>query len=111
VRSHPDHVRLSNSPRHMFRAQVTGPIVPRLLFFGAEGLYTGDRLTIRDHVAEGAFLGNLTLTTRSLSRVKLSLTIGNIFNRSYDDPGAEEHPSDVIAQQGRTVRAKLSWRF
>jgi outer membrane receptor for ferrienterochelin and colicins len=111
VRSHPDHVRLSNSPRHMFRAQVTGPIVPRVLFFGAEGLYTGDRLTIRHNVAEGAFLGNLTVTTRSLSRAKLSLTIGNIFNRSYTDPGAEEHPSDVIAQHGRTVRAKLSWRF
>jgi outer membrane receptor for ferrienterochelin and colicins len=111
VRSHPDHVRLSNSPRHLFRAQVTGPIVPRLLFFGAEGIYNGDRLTIRNNVAEGAFLGNLTLTTRSFSRAKLSLTIGNIFNRTYGDPGAEEHLSDVIAQQGRTVRAKLSWRF
>jgi outer membrane cobalamin receptor len=111
VRSEPDNARLSNSPRHLFRTQVTGPIVPRLLFFGAEGLYTGDRLTVRGRVAQGAFLGNLTLTTRSLSRAKLSLTVGNIFNRNYSDPGAEEHPCDVIPQQGRTVRAKLSWRF
>ena len=111
VHSDPDGHRLSNSPRHLFRSQVTGPIVPRVLFFGAEGLYTGDRLTIRNNVADGAFLGNLTLTTRSLSHAKLSLTVGNVFNRTYADPGAEEHPSDVIAQQGRTVRAKLTWRF
>lgn len=111
VHSEPNDQRLSNSPRHLFRAQVTGPVIPRILFFGAEGLYTGDRLTIRHNVAEGAFLGNLTLTSRALSRARLSLTVGNIFNRGYVDPGAEEHPCDVIAQQGRTVRAKLSWRF
>jgi outer membrane receptor protein involved in Fe transport len=111
VRSYPDDQPLSNSPRHLSRIRVTGPIVPRLLFFGAEGLHTGDRLTLGGGVAEGAFLGNLTLTTRELSRAKLSLTIGNLFNRAYADPGAEEHPGDVIPQQGRTLRAKLSWRF
>jgi outer membrane receptor for ferrienterochelin and colicins len=111
VRNYPDHTRLSNSPRNLFRTQVTGPIVPRLLFFGAEGLYTGDRLTIRNHVAQGAFIGNLTLTTRQVSRAKVSVTIGNLLNQKYVDPGAEEHPCDVIQQQGRTVRAKLTWRF
>jgi outer membrane receptor for ferrienterochelin and colicins len=111
VRSYPDDQTLSNSPRHLSRVRVTGPIVSRLLFFGAEGLYTGDRFTLGGGVAEGAFLGNLTLTTRELSRAKLSLTIGNLFNRAYADPGAEEHPGDVIPQPGRTLRAKLSWRF
>ncbi len=111
VRTDPDDQPLSNSPRHLSRLQVTGPIVPRLLFVGVETLYTGDRLTLAGQVAEGRLLGNLTLTTRQLSRAKLSLTIGNVLNRSYVDPGAEEHPGDVIAQQGRTVRAKVSWRF
>jgi outer membrane cobalamin receptor len=111
VRSDPDDLRLTNSPRHLSRVQVTGPIVSRLLFLGAETFYTGDRLTLAGHVAEGTLLSNLTLTTRELSRAKLSLTIGNAFNRSYFDPGSEEHPGDVIAQQGRTLRAKLSWRF
>jgi outer membrane receptor for ferrienterochelin and colicins len=111
VRSEPDDQRLSNSPRHLSRVQVTGPIVRRLLFFGAETLYTGDRLTLGGRVAEGKLLGNLTLSTRELSRAKLSLTVGNVLNRSYCDPGSEEHPGDVIEQQGRTVRAKLTWRF
>ncbi|HEY7496878.1 MAG TPA: TonB-dependent receptor [Vicinamibacterales bacterium] len=111
VHSHPGNAPLSNSPRHLTHARVTGPLLPRWVFFGAEGLYTGDRLTLAGNVAEGAFLGNLTLTSRELSRARISLTIGNLFNRSLVDPGAEEHPGDVIAQQGRTLRARLEWRF
>jgi outer membrane receptor protein involved in Fe transport len=51
------------------------------------------------------------LTTRELSRAKVSLTVGNLLNRRYVDPGAEEHPTDVINQQGRTIRARVAWRF
>jgi outer membrane receptor for ferrienterochelin and colicins len=106
-----DDVELSNSPRHMSHVRVTGPIVPRLLFYGVEGLAMGDRLTVGGNVAEGTFLGNLTLSSRELRRARLSLSIGNLFDRTYADPGAEEHPGGVILQPGRTVRAALAWRF
>jgi iron complex outermembrane receptor protein len=111
VRSYPDRLRLSNSPRHLSRTRVTGPIVPRTVFIGFEALYTGDRETLGGSVAEGALLSNVTLTTRELSRATFSLTVGNLMNRGYVDPAGEEHPSDVIGQSGRTVRAKLAWRF
>jgi outer membrane receptor for ferrienterochelin and colicins len=111
LHSEPDDLPLTNSPRHLTRARVTGALLPRWVFFGAEGLYTGDRITLAGNVAEGAVLGNLTLTTRELSRARLSVTIGNIFNRSLVDPGAAEHPGDVITQPGRTMRARLEWRF
>jgi hypothetical protein len=39
------------------------------------------------------------------------VTIGNLFDRSYGDPGAEEHPGDIVGQVGRTVGARLTWRF
>jgi iron complex outermembrane receptor protein len=106
-----DHHAVSNSPRNMLRTRVTGPIVPRTLFFGAEGLYTGDRDTLAGNVAEGAFLGNLTLSSREISGGRLTLSVGNLFNKIYTDPGAEEHPGDVVRQVGRTIRAQLSWRF
>ena len=106
-----DHQRLSNSPRNLMRSRITGPLFRQTLFFGVEGLYTGDRNTLAGAVAEGAFLGNVTITSRELSRARMSLTIGNLFNRSYGDPGAEEHPGDIIRQTGRTVRAQFSWRF
>jgi outer membrane receptor for ferrienterochelin and colicins len=105
------HQRLSNSPRNMMRSRVTGPLFRHTLFYGVEGLYTGDRETLRGGVADGVLFGNVTLSTRELSRARLSLTIGNLFNRAYGDPGAEEHPSDIIRQVGRTMRAHLSWRF
>jgi outer membrane receptor for ferrienterochelin and colicins len=111
VDSGADHQRLSNSPRNMLRSRVTGPLFRHTLFYGVEGLYTGDRQALRGGVAEGAVLGNVTLSTRELSRARVSVTIGNLFNRHYGDPGAEEHPGDIIGQVGRTMRAQLSWRF
>ncbi len=103
--------RISNSPRHMMRSRVTGPIVPRTLFFGLEGAYTGDRDTLAGNVADGVFLGNLTLSSKEVSGGRLSVTVGNLFNKTYTDPGAEEHPGDVVRQVGRTLRAQLTWRF
>jgi hypothetical protein len=95
----------------MIRSRITGPLFHHTLFYGVEGLYTGDRQALRGGVADGALLGNVTLSSRELSRARLSITIGNLFNRSYGDPGAEEHPGDIIGQVGRTMRAQLSWRF
>jgi hypothetical protein len=95
----------------MLRSRVTGPLFRRVLFYGVEGLYTGDRNTLGGAVAEGAFLGNVTITSRELSRARLSVTIGNLLDRAYGDPGAEEHPGDIVEQVGRTVRAQLTWRF
>jgi outer membrane receptor for ferrienterochelin and colicins len=111
VRGGADDERLSNSPRNMLRSRITGPLFGRVLFYGVEGLYTGDRNTLGGAVAEGAFLGNVTITSRELSRARLSLTIGNLFDQSYGDPGAEEHPGDIVGQVGRTFRAQLTWRF
>ena len=82
-----DHQRLSNSPRNMLRSRVTGPLFHHTLFYGVEGLYTGDRLALRGGVAEGALLGNMTLTTRELSRARVSVTIGNLFNRQLRRSG------------------------
>jgi iron complex outermembrane receptor protein len=103
--------RISNSPRHMMHSRVTGPIVPRTLFFGVEGTYTGDRGTLAGNVADGAFIGNLTLTSKEMSGGRLTFTVRNLFNKRYADPGAEEHPGDVVSQVGRVVRAQLEWRF
>lgn len=102
---------LSNSPHHLVRARATGPMLGRWLFFGAEALYTGDRQTVDGDVADGSFLGNLTVSSRDLGRARLSLTIGNLFNDAYVDPGSEEHIKGIIPQPGRTLRARLEWRF
>jgi outer membrane receptor for ferrienterochelin and colicins len=103
--------RLNNSPNHLMRARITGPIVPRMLFFGVEGLCIGDRRSVGGNLAKGRFLGNLTASTREVAHARLSVSIGNLFNKSYEDPGAEEHFGATIPQHGRTLRAQLAWRF
>jgi outer membrane receptor protein involved in Fe transport len=103
--------RISNSPRNMVRSRVTGPVVPNRLFFGVEGLYTGDRDTLAGTVADGAFLGNVTLSSRQIAGATLTFAVGNLFNEKYADPGAEEHPGNIVQQVGRTMRAQVSWRF
>jgi iron complex outermembrane receptor protein len=105
------HERLTNSPRHVARGRAGGAVVPRFLFYGIEGLYLSERRTLNDGRVPGVFLANLTLTTREMGRLKGALTFGNLFDRAYADPGGEEHVTGVVAQPGRTVRAKITWRF
>jgi iron complex outermembrane receptor protein len=105
------HEWLTNSPRHIARGRAGGALVPRLLFYGLEGLYLSERRTLDDGRVPGVFLANLTVTTREIGRLKGSFMLGNLFDRAYADPGGEEHASDVVAQPGRTVRAKITWRF
>ena len=38
-------------------------------------------------------------------------SVRNLFDRTYQDPGSEEHPQDAIRQDGRTFRVGLEWRL
>jgi outer membrane receptor for ferrienterochelin and colicins len=100
----------SNSPRHLSRVWVTGPLFFRWLFFGAEGLYTR-RSPDREPQRDAGCASRHADSSREIGHARLSLSIGNIFDRTYSDPGAEEHSGDTIAQPGRTMRAQLGWRF
>jgi outer membrane receptor protein involved in Fe transport len=37
--------------------------------------------------------------------------IRNLFNARYADPASDEHASDAIEQNGRTLRVGLRWAF
>jgi outer membrane receptor for ferrienterochelin and colicins len=34
-----------------------------------------------------------------------------VFDKNYGNPGTEEHLQDIIAQDGRTFRLELSYKF
>jgi outer membrane receptor for ferrienterochelin and colicins len=107
-----DHEPLSNSPRHLGRARISAPIAGNRLVFGLESMYTSRRRTLSGDSTAGFDLANLTVTSHALRRgLVLSTTIGNLFNRSYADPGGEEQIGPSIPQDGRTARAKLRWHF
>lgn len=103
---------LTNSPRHLAKANVIIPILPQRLFAGVEGQYTGRRRTLNNGFAGDFIVTNLTLFGQHLVKgLEFSATLYNIFNKRYGDPGSEEHRQDVIEQDGRAFRLKLTYKF
>jgi hypothetical protein len=39
------------------------------------------------------------------------LTARNLFDMTYDDPVSSAHRQEAIAQNGRTARIGLTWKF
>ncbi len=103
---------LSASPRRMAKFNALVPLVYDWLTAGLELQYYGTMGTIAGARANDFVLANLTLTTRRLpGRLELSAGVYNFLNANYGYPGAEDHAQDLIQQDGRTWRVKLSRRF
>jgi iron complex outermembrane receptor protein len=105
-------VALSNSPRHLAKLNLVLPIMRDRLFLGAEEQYTSSRSTLAGNQTGDAYLTNATLSCRTpLQGLELILSVYNLFDRHYGDPGGAEHLQDVIRQDGRSFRVKLDYRF
>jgi outer membrane receptor protein involved in Fe transport len=103
---------LTNSPRHMAKAQVTWPLWDRRLTAGLDGWYLGDRRTLAGARTGSSTIANLTLSARRLrGRYGLSASVYNLFDERYADPGPPEIAQDLLFQDGRNVRLELSLRF
>jgi iron complex outermembrane receptor protein len=112
---------LTNSPRHQAKVNLNIPLVKQKLFAGAEVQYTSTRKTLLRKDTGGFTVTNLTLFSQNLvSGLDLSASVYNLFDKSYGDPVAgelqidPEQPElglDTVAQDGRTFRVKLTYRF
>ena len=103
---------LENSPRHLAKFNLAAPVIREKLFAGAEVQYTSSRKTVQGNRADGFWLTNLTLSSARLwDRVALSASVYNLFDKEYGDPGSLEHLQDVIEQDGRTFRVKVTASF
>lgn len=101
-----------NSPKHLAKLDLSVPILSGKLFAGIEEQFTGRRSTIAGNYTGSFFLTNVTLFSRNLARgVELSGSIYNLFDKRYGDPGSTEHIQDIIEQDGRTYRVKLTYAF
>ncbi len=104
---------LSNSPRHLAKFNLLAPLYRDKIFTGIEVQYSSSVKTLAGRQAGEYYLVNWTLFSQKLVKgLELSASIYNLFDRKYGFPGAEEHvPVDVIAQDGRSFRVKLTYRF
>lgn len=103
---------LSNSPRHLAKLSATVPVAGDRLFASLELQYSSSALTLAGRKAAGHLLANATLFCTEVFRgLELSASVYNLFDRRYGYPGAGEHAQDIIFQDGRTFRLKLTYHF
>lgn len=116
---------LVNSPRHLAKLNLTIPLLHEKVFLGIEEQFTDRRKTlVAGDFAKSYFVTNLTLFSRNLlENLELSASLYNLFDCRYGDPGGAEHiqdparfvdpahPLDIIQQDGRTFRVKLTYKF
>ena len=105
-------LELTNSPHHLAKLNLIVPVYQDKTFTGIELQYTGKRLTLGGNEADDFFLANLTLLRSELFKgLEVSASLYNLFNKKYSDPGGGEHLQDLLSQDGRNFRVKLTYRF
>jgi outer membrane receptor for ferrienterochelin and colicins len=104
--------QLSNSPRHLAKLNLILPLWEAKIFSGIELQYTSSAKTLANRDAEEHLIANVTLFSQNIIKnLEFSASVYNVFNTTYFHPGAGEHLQDKIRQDGRTFRAKLTYRF
>ena len=101
---------LTNSPRELAQAHLSLPLARRRIFTSLNAQYVSKRETLAGNYAGGYLLPNLTLSSpKALRGWEVSASLYNTFDKRYGDPGAVEHREDIIYQDGRTFRIKISY--
>ena len=95
-----------NAPRQLAKLNLACPLGGAWRS-AAEAQYVGAR-----GAAPAFWLLNANLVrTRLLRNAEAALGIYNLLDQHYADPGSVEHRQQLIAQDGRSVRARISYAF
>jgi iron complex outermembrane receptor protein len=115
-----------DSPNHMLKLNLSVPLVKDKLFAGLEFQYTSNRrslhnttdlitgqpITVQGEEAGGFAVVNLTLFSQNIIKnLEFSASVYNLLDTHYGDPASSFHAQDLIQQDGRSFRVKLTYRF
>lgn len=112
---------LPDSPQHLFKFNLSVPLYKEKVFASAEFQYTSTRHTLftdptgatvtgADTPGFGVF--NLTLFSQNIVKnLEFSASIYNLLDKHYGDPATRFHLQDIIEQDGRSFRLKLTYHF
>jgi outer membrane receptor protein involved in Fe transport len=101
---------LVNSPAQMTKLRLSVPgsshqiLSLELLSMSSRRTLAGDRL-------KPATTANVTMIVPVGTAFELTGGFKNLFNVQYADPAADTNLQDSIAQNGRTLRVGLTWKF
>jgi len=113
---------LPDSPNHLVKCALSIPLVREKLFAALEFHYQSARHSIFTGTAPGEStvgrdaagygIVNFTLFSQNLiENLEASASIYNLLDRKYNDPASRFHRQDLIEQDGRSFRLKLTYRF
>lgn len=103
---------LVNSPRHLIKLNFIVPLKKERVFLGVEEQFTSRRKTVAGNFAKSFYVTNLTVLGRDLIKnLEASASIYNLFDYKHSDPGGSEHTQDILEQDGRVFRVKLTYKF
>ncbi len=112
---------LPDSPEHLVKMNVSVPVYKQKIFASLEYQYTSSRRTLfttsTGETMNGMDAGgfetvNFTLFSRDLIKnLEFSGSVYNLFDTRYGDPSSPFHLQDIIEQDGRSFRLKLTYRF
>ena len=103
---------LVNSPRHLAKLNLIAPLLAEKIFAGGETQYVGKRTSLQGGIARSYYVVNLNLHGRNLvPGLDGSAGVYNLFDYRYGDPTGNKLPEDILSRDGRSFRAKLTYRF
>jgi iron complex outermembrane receptor protein len=112
---------LPASPEHLVKMNVSVPVYKQKIFASLEFQYTSSSQTffttsagktLRGMDAGGFETVNFTLFSHNLIKnLDFSGSVCNILDTRYGDPSSPFHLQDIIEQDGRSFRLKLTYRF
>lgn len=103
---------LPNSPKVLAKLNLSAPLPWAGLRAGYELRYDRQRLSQDSTRLGGYIVSNLHLSTETLVKgLELSLTINNLLDKRYAQPGADSNWQNALEQDGRALRAQAIFRF
>jgi iron complex outermembrane receptor protein len=101
-----------NSPEVVSNAGISVPVIGSKAYLSAETRYISRRLTLSDEHTGGYYLTNVIFFAPSVwNGFDISVSIRNLFNTGYADPGSPDHVQDAIPQDGRNFWFKITCVF
>jgi outer membrane receptor for ferrienterochelin and colicins len=105
-------VAVTNSPRHLFQASLSVPILKQKVFAGMDLQFVSKRATLAGEYTGAYVVPNFTLFTRKvLKGLEVSASLYNGINEKYADPVGDGLAENTIVQDGRTFRIKVGYKF
>lgn len=103
---------LTNSPAHVGKLNVVVPIVKDKAGAGIEELYLSRRKSLNGEYAGGFTITNATVFVQPAgSRLSASASVYNLFDKQYGDPVSADLVQNILEQDGRSYRIKLTCAF